>query len=145
MDRIKLSLDISNPSKFHNLGIELWLDNIKFFDNQVASGTHHVIYEFNEQQDTNREFKIILKNKTNEHTQIDQSGNILQDALINIHNIELDGINIDQLMWTHCEYFHTGNDSHDMQAHKFYGNLGCNGTVLLTFSTPSYLWLFENM
>jgi hypothetical protein len=144
MDRIKLSLDIVNPSEFHNLGIELWLDKEKFFDNVIGTGTHHVIYEFDEAKQ-NHEFLIVLKNKTDEHTTVDEQGNIIKDALIQIHNICLDEIKIDQLVWEKSEYLHRGNGSYESRPHKFYGNLGCNGTVLLEFSTPVYLWLLENM
>ena len=144
MDRIKLSLDIVNPSEFHNLGIELWLDKEKFFDNVIGTGTHHVIYEFDEAKQ-NHEFLIVLKNKTDEHTTVDEQGNIIKDALIQIHNICLDEIKIDQLVWEKSEYLHRGNGFYEIRSHKFYGNLGCNGTVLLEFSTPVYLWLLENM
>jgi hypothetical protein len=144
MDKIKLSLDITNPSEFHNLGIELWIDKAKFFDNLIGPGTHHVINEF-ESNEADHEFKIILKNKTDEHTSIDEAGNIVEDVLINVKNISLDEINIDRLVVSHSEYHHSGNDSYKQQPHKFYGNLGCNGTVMLKFSTPVYIWLLENM
>jgi hypothetical protein len=144
MNKIKLSLDITNASEFHNLGIELWLDKSKFFDNTVSPGTHQVMHEFSENE-ADYEFKIILKNKIDEHTTIDDKGNIVADALIKIDNIYLDEIAIDQLVYQHAEYFHNGNNSYEIKPHKFYGNLGCNGTVSLKFSTPVYLWLLENM
>jgi hypothetical protein len=28
---------------------------------------------------------------------------------------------------------------------KFYGSMGCNGTITFEFNTPFYLWLLENM
>ena len=144
MENIKLSLDITNASKFHNLGIELWLDKNKFFDNTVSPGQHHIIHEFNS-DDGEHCLKIKLKNKTNEHTKIDDSGVITSDALINISNIQLDEIQIDQLMYRIAEYVHDGNGSKTVAVHKFYGDLGCNGHVQLDFSAPIYLWLLENM
>ena len=144
MEKIKLSLDIVNSSKFHNLGIELWMDREKFFDNLVSPGTHHVIYEFAEDE-ADHKFKIVLKNKTDDHTIVDDQGNIIQDALIKIDNICLDEIMIDQLIYEKAEYIHDGNGSKTIAIHKFYGNLGCNGHVQLKFSTPVYIWLLENM
>jgi hypothetical protein len=144
MEKIKLSLDIVNASAFHNMGIELWLDKTKFFDNDISPGTHHVIHEF-ESQDQSHYFKIRLKNKTHQHTQIDESGQIISDALITIKNVCLDEIQIDQLMCEKAEYIHDGNGSKTIAIHKFYGNLGCNGHAQLQFSTPVYLWLLENM
>jgi hypothetical protein len=148
MDKIKLSLDITNPSEFHNLGIELWLNKTMFFDQLITPGTHHVIHEF-DGNDGEHYFKIKLKNKNkesdNEHTKVNEAGEITSDALILISNMSLDEIMIDQLMYEKAEYVHDGNGSKTIAVHKFYGNLGCNGHVQLKFSTPVYLWLLENM
>ena len=144
MEKIKLSLDISNASEFHNLGIELWMDKSKFFDNTVSPGTHHVIHEF-DSDDGKHCFKIKLKDKSADHTTIDDAGNIVSDALINISNIQLDEIQIDQLVYEMAQYVHDGNGSKTIAVHKFYGDLGCNGDVQLHFHTPVYLWLLENM
>jgi len=144
MDKIKLSLDIVNPSEFHNLGIELWLNKQKFFDNLISPGTHHVIHEF-EVADGDHVLKIKFKNKSHEHTEINEQGEIISDALIKIKNVIFDDINIDQLIYNLSEYVHDGNGSQTIAVHKFYGNLGCNGHVQLKFFTPVYLWLLENM
>lgn len=144
MEKIKLSLDVINPSQFHNLGIELWINKAKFFDNLIGPGTHHVIHEF-DSNDGDHILKIKFKNKTNEHTKINDAGEIISDALINISNITLDEIKIDQLVFEKSEYIHDGNGSQTIAVHRFYGDLGCNGHVQLRFSTPIYLWLLENM
>lgn len=144
MDLIRLSLDISNTSEFHNMGIELWIDRNKFFDNSVAPGTHHVIHEF-DCEDGEHWLKIVLKNKTQENTKIDHEGNIVADSLINVSNICLDEINIDTMMHNLADYVHDGNGTKTIAVHDFYGNLGCNGRVQLKFSAPVYLWLLENM
>ena len=123
MEKIKLSLDITNPSEFHNLGIELWLNKTMFFDNFISPGTHHIIHEF-ESDDSNHILKIKLKNKTHEHTKINSAGEIISDTLINISNFCIDEIMIDQLMFNLAEYVHDGNGSKAVAVHKFYGNLG---------------------
>ena len=148
MEKLKLSLDVVNPSEFHNLGIELWLNKQKFFDNSISPGTHHIIHEF-EVADGDHFFKIKLKNKNkdrvNEHTKIDDNGTIISDAVIDISNVTFNEIQIDQLMTDHGEYVHDNNGSQVIAVHKFYGSLGCNGHVQLKFSTPIDFWLLENM
>ena len=144
MDRIKISLDVTNASRYHNMGIELWIDSDKFFDNTVSPGRHHVIHEF-ECADGDHWLKIVLKNKTHENTQIDEHGNIVSDALINVSNVCLDEINIDTMMHSLADYVHNGNNSKTIAVHDFFGDLGCNGHVQMKFSTPVYLWLLENM
>ena len=144
MDRIKISLDVTNASDFHNMGIELWINRNKFFDNSVSPGKHHVVHEF-ECGEGDHWLKIVLKNKTHENTLIDDQGNIISDALIDINNVCLDEINIDTMMYNLAEYVHDGNGSKTIAVHDFFGHLGCNGRVQLKFSSPVYLWLLENM
>lgn len=144
MDTIKISLDVSNRSQHHNLGIELWVDREKFFDNNISPGLHHIIHEF-QAPDGEHVLKIILKNKTAEHTKVDECGNIVEDALINIDNIFLDEINVTQLVYQLSQYVHDGNGHETIAVHPFYGDMGCNGRVQLSFENPVYLWLLENM
>jgi hypothetical protein len=144
MNTVKISLDVTNRSQHHNLGIELWIDKNKFFDNNISPGVHHVMHEF---ESTNSEhiLKVILKNKTTEHTVIDDQGCIIEDALINISNIMLDDIDVTQLVYELGEYVHDGNGQETIAVHRFYGDMGCNGRVQLSFSSPVYVWLLENM
>jgi hypothetical protein len=144
MDTLKISLDVSNRSQHHNLGIELWIDRQKFFDNNISPGRHHVIHEF-EAVDGEHVLKIVLKNKTPEHTTVDDSGNIIQDAIINIDNIFLDDIDVTQLVYRLAQYVHDGNGHETIAVHPFYGDMGCNGRVQMSFESPVYLWLLENM
>jgi hypothetical protein len=144
MDKVKISLDVTNRSQHHNLGIELWIDRDKFFDNNVSPGQHHIMHEF-EAADGEHVLKIVLKDKTTEHTTVDDAGNIIEDALINVSNIMLDEIDVTQLVSELAQYVHDGNGHETIAVHKFYGDMGCNGHVQLHFSSPVYLWLLENM
>ncbi len=144
MDKIKISLDLVNISEFHNMGIELWIDDDKFFDNNISPGRHHVIHEL-ECAEGEHWFHIVFKDKLPENTQIDDQGSIISDALIDIENVCLDEINIDTMLHALADYVHDGNGTKTVAVHPFYGHLGCNGRVELKFSTPVYLWLLENM
>jgi hypothetical protein len=44
-----------------------------------------------------------------------------------------------------AKYQHDFNGTGKLTTQNFYGELGCNGTVSLKFSTPIYIWLLENM
>lgn len=144
MDTVKISVDVTNRSQHHNLGIELWVDKTKFFDNSISPGLHHVMHEF-ESNDSEHILKIVLKNKTSEHTTVDSTGAIIEDALINISNFMLDEIDVTQLLYELGDYVHDGNGQETIAVHKFYGDMGCNGRVQLSFSSPIYMWLLENM
>lgn len=144
-EQIKLTLEISNDSDHDDLSVELWLDNSKFFDQRISQGTHKIGHTFDEDEEQHQ-FRIVLKNKQHYHTVIDKDGNIITDTIIDIKNVSFDDINIDTLMHEHAVYSHkTNNEQNDLSNYKFYGHLGCNGTVTLDFHTPFYLWLLENM
>jgi hypothetical protein len=145
MKKVRISLDVINTSKNHNVGIELRLDNFKFFDSTVSPGTHHILHEFNE-DDAEHCLYIVMKGKTQQDTKLDEQGNIIEDTIIDVKNITIDEINIDHLMIDLSQYIHDGNGTEVSQSiHKFYGHMGCNGRVQLKFTCPVYLWLLENM
>ena len=145
MEKLKFSCTLVNNSDTTDLAIELWLDNKKFFDTNVKKGDTPTVYEFNKDE-TDHSFRIVLKNKTIDHTTVDDSGKILSDALISIKDISFDEINIDQLFFENAVYSHkTNNEDNELLDYDFYGHLGCNGTVTFNFYTPFHIWLLENI
>lgn len=86
-----------------------------------------------------------LSGKTAEHTKIDQSGAILQDTTVSVQDLAFDEIRLGQLFYEKAIYEHDFNGTGNRIKEKFYGTMGCNGTVRLEFTTPIYLWLLENM
>jgi len=144
MEKIEFSCTIENNSDFGNLAIELWIDNTKFFDSKVRPGLKSISHLFDE-DDSSHSLKIVLKNKTTAHTTVSDNGQILSDALISIKNIKFADIEIDRLFADNAVYTHDYNGSGKWVDEKFYGDLGCNGTVEFKFSTPFYIWLLEHM
>lgn len=144
MNAVKLSLDLVNASEHADLGIEIWLDQHRFFDHNLSPGTHHVIHEFAD-DDQEHQLRIKLKNKQSFHTKIDEQGHIVHDAVININNIELNGISVNELIWKMAHYVHDCNGTQDTRLDKFFGSVGCNGEIKLDFQCPVYLWLLEHL
>ena len=62
-----------------------------------------------------------------------------------VENIQFDGIEIGYNIMQLAVYTHDCNGSDNLNNYKFYGELGCNGTVELKFITPVYIWLLEHM
>jgi len=144
MENLLFKCTLSNNSQVDNLGIEIWLDDYKFFDQNISKGSHQVVHSFPEDE-AEHCLCFVLKNKIAEHTIINESGEILSDALIEISNIMFDNINLDQMLYNQAIYTHDSNGTSDLSETKFYGSMGCNGTVELKFSTPFYMWLLEHM
>jgi hypothetical protein len=133
------STDFSVP-----LGLEVWLDQYCFFDQDHIDQIYQVEHEISD-NDGDHELRFVLKNKLPDHTRVDVEGNILSDAMVTVRDIQFDGINCQYLTTNLAEYQHDFNGSQSPTVDKFYGTMGCNGTVSLKFTTPIYIWLLENM
>jgi len=115
-------------------------DEVKLGHMFIEQTVYH--HDMNGSQDLT-EFQFY--NKTQDHTKVDEQGNILSDAMLSISNIAFDEIKLGHMFITQTVYHHDMNGSQDLFEDKFYGSMGCNGYVSLKFATPIYLWLLENM
>jgi hypothetical protein len=138
------SVDISSSDFSARLGMEVWIDNTEIFSCDHVQQAQTITFDLPD-DDGEHELRFVLKNKTVEHTQIDQNGTIVKDMVLVIDNLKFDEIDLGQLFSEHAVYTHDFNGSAPEVQDKFYGTLGCNGTVRLEFSTPVYIWLLENM
>ncbi len=126
------------------LGFEAWIDNQKFFDTNHVQAQQPVVVEIAD-VDGEHELKFVLKNKIPDHTQVDAAGNIVSDARLVITDLSFDEIKLGHMVSEQAVYAHNFNGSGAIAYDKFYGEIGCNGTVSLKFATPVYLWLLEHM
>ena len=127
------------------LGFEAWIDQRKFLDMDHVKETEKITVELDDQDDAEHELRLVLKNKTTENTQVDEQGNIIADARLLITDLAFDEIKLGHMLVEQAVYTHDFNGTGDTIQEKFYGELGCNGTVSLKFATPIYLWLLEHM
>lgn len=144
MTTIQLSLCIDTTDPLATLGAEVWIDNQQIFNSDHVAGLSKITHSVSD-DDADRVLKIILKNKTPEHTRIDDLGHIVKDARLIISQVTFDEIDLGQILYDLAEYSHDHNGNGPQVQEKFYGEVGCNGSVSLKFSTPIYLWLLENM
>ena len=144
MDYVKFSCVISPSNTAVPLGCEVWIDDTCVFDQNHVAEPVDVVHEFSD-DDGEHVLRITLKNKLPEHTQIDDQGNIMSDALLGVTQISFDEIDCTQIVQDISVYRHNLNGNGPEIEDQFFGDLGCNGTVELKFTTPVYLWLLENM
>jgi AAA15 family ATPase/GTPase len=138
-----ISFDISSSDFSARLGLEAWIDNTEIFSCDHVQQAQTITFDLSN-DDSEHELRFILKNKTGLHTQIDKDGTIVKDAVLTVDNLKFDDIELGQIFSEHAVYTHNFNRSAAETRAKFYGSLGCNGTVSLKFSTPIYIWLLEN-
>lgn len=92
---------------------------------------------------TPHKLKIRLENKTNDDTKTDAQGAIINDMLLNIDTISVDGIELGHLKWSESEFI--PDDHIHRPILKNCVNLGWNGAYTLSFEAPFYIWLLERM
>jgi hypothetical protein len=139
-----ISFAISPSDPACPLGVEVWVDQQQIFATEHLADTVNVSHDIAE-DDAEHKLRVILKNKLPEHTKIDADGSITQDAVITVGSFEFEDINVNQIVQDLAVYTHDFNGSGDITQSKFFGSMGCNGTLSLKFSTPIYIWLLENM
>ena len=135
-------LNTTDPTA--KLGFEAWVDDQRFVDIDHVEKLENILLEIPE-TDGDHKLKFILKNKKESHTKINAAGNIVSDAVLTISDIKFEDIALGHAFTELAVYTHDFNGTQELADAKFYGEMGCNGTVSIDFSTPVYLWLLENM
>ena len=143
--KVTITFNLATTDATAELGFEAWIDDRKFLDVDHVKETQTVTVELEDQDDAEHELRLVLKNKTTAHTQVDEHGNIVADARLQITDVAFDEIRLGPMYTEKSVYTHDFNGTGEATVDKFYGELGCNGTVSLKFSTPMYLWLLEHM
>jgi hypothetical protein len=139
-----ISCDIGSTDSTADLGIEIWLNDQILLDLNHVPATLNFCHEIGD-ADQDYVLKFQLKNKTAAHTEIDSENRIVKDACVTVTNLQFDGIPLGQAFFDLAVYEHDYNGTGTPTEEKFYGQMGCNGTVSLAFSTPIYMWLLEHM
>jgi hypothetical protein len=145
MNTSSLSFDVAPSDSANPLSVEVWVNDQQVADHPALGQLQNIVYLFNDEVENNYAVKIVVKNKTSAHTQINEAGEIVSDSLITIDNFKIDEIEIDQVVYENAVYTHDFNGSQAEIRDRFYGTAGCNGVIAFEFTSPGYLWLLENM
>jgi hypothetical protein len=127
--------------------LDLWviLDGQTQWQGRPGTDVQDITVEIDDADDESHVLTFVLSGKLPEHTQITEQGEITSDVMVRIQDIAFDDIEIDQIFSQLAEYHHDFNGTQPAIVDQFHGEMGCNGTVRLEFSTPIHLWLLENM
>jgi hypothetical protein len=145
LETVNISFDIESSDAACPLGVEIWLDDLCIYQSAHVKQLHKIEHAIDDDNEGEHELRIVMSGKTSEHTKIDNHGNILKDAVLQISNAIIDGIDVAQLFNEKCVYVHDFNGTQPEINDEFFGIMGCNGTLHFKFSTPIYLWLLEHM
>lgn len=145
MSKETLNFSVSPTDSSVPLKLSMWVNDQCCWPETVIDKQTAISYEINDEEDVKYTVKIVMSGKTDEHTKIDEQGNIVKDALLEFKGFELMGIDIDTVMYKTAKYRHNHNGHSDEVEQNFAFAMGCNGTVTFEFSTPVYMWLLENL
>ena len=144
METVQISFDVETSDAECPLSVQVWLNNSLLLDNPHVQEKIAFAYDMSD-DDGENQLRIVISGKTADHTRVDDQGNIIKDATLQLSAVTIDGIDINQLFLEKCVYTHDFNSTQPEIQDTFYGVAGCNGTIVFEFTTPIYLWLLENM
>ena len=141
---ISITFELNTSDDQAELGFEAWVNDEKFVDINHVQGQQLIKIDMSDTE-CEHELRLILKNKMETHTKIDDNGAIVSDATLTISDLAFDEIKLGHMVTKLATYTHDFNGTKELTQEQFYGEMGCNGVVRLKFTTPIYLWLLENM
>jgi hypothetical protein len=124
----------------------IWLDDRQVVSSEIVSAAQQEIKFQRTINEGLHSLKIRLENKTNADTNI-RNGEVIDDMLLNIDDIIIDDISIGHLLWS-AEYILDNPQQYKGQTITKLDNcvnLGWNGTYVLKFTSPFYVWLLEKL
>ena len=144
METIKIAFDLTSTDYSAELDFTVMVDDQLLFDIAHVKEKTPVKLSI-DVNEGDHELKFMMKNKKIEHTIIDHDNNIIKDACLNINNFSIDNIELKNLFIENTKYYHSYNSDSEKIEHEFYGTMGCNGTIVLKFNAPIYIWFLEIM
>jgi len=156
-EKIKFKLELFATMWQNPPCAEIKLNDVSHFNGPVTSKEEDpTVVEFEAELTEGAEYDLTIQRygKKQNDTVVDQQGNILQDQMLHIKNIEIDEINIGGLVFE-GEYTPAYPEPWASQQREM-GNelpttfknaviLGHNGEWKFKFSSPFYMWLLENL
>jgi hypothetical protein len=124
----------------------IWIDDTKIQDGEITSAEHQTIEFSQELSETDHQLKIRLENKEDTDVVKDDAGGIAKDMLLNIEDIEIDDISLGHQLWAATYYPDEKKmfNGEEIESITRCVNLGWNGSYVINFSSPFYIWLLEN-
>jgi hypothetical protein len=148
MNEEKLSFVVSLSGTYWDRRpqFSIWLDDHVVVQSEIPdSAVHSITFERTVDEGAHT-LKIRLENKISADTVI-ENGEVVKDMLLNIDDIMIDDISLGNILWS-AEYILDEKQTYQgKEIDHLDGcvNLGWNGTYILKFTSPFYIWLLEKL
>ena len=144
METVEIKFDLTNTDYAIPLGFVLQIDD-KIIEDIAHVKNETVIHKTINLDEGMHRLQLTMKNKTQNHTIVDENNNIIQDAMLKVDNFILDKIELHNTFLENTVYHHDFNGTGKPIKDLFFGEIGCNGTVVFEFTSPIYIWFLEKM
>ena len=134
METVEISFFLSSTDYRCNLGFEVYHNQKQLYNTEHVAQHTPISFVIDANQGA-QQLTFIMKNKTDAH----------KDACLQITDLMFDYIALEHTFLEHCVYHHDFNGTRELIEDSFWGDIGCNGTVVFTFGTPIHLWLVKHM
>jgi len=145
-ENLKFEISLSGTYWDKHPQFSVWLDDHVVTQTEISSEAEQIVSFERRVNEGNHQLKIRLENKTDSDTVIANS-DLIKDMLLNIDDITIDDISLGNLLWS-AEYILDKKQQYKGQEIDHLDscvNLGWNGTYILKFSSPFYIWLLEKL
>jgi hypothetical protein len=140
-----IELDITTNKTCKDILLEVFCNQVKLAEFSADTMVKTVTYNLDDEP-ADHVLKLVMTGKNSTHTQVDDSGQIVDDIYFKIERLEFESLDMREIFCLGHEcYTHSFNGSQSEFVDEFYGQLGCNGVVDIQFSTPIFLWLNEHL
>ena len=145
-ENLKFEISLTGTYWDRHPQFSVWLDDHVVTQTEIISEAEQIVKFERRIDEGTHELKIRLENKTNADTVI-ENGEVVKDMLLNIDDITIDDISLGNLLWS-AEYKLDRPQEYKGQTIDHLDgcvNLGWNGTYILKFTSPFYIWLLEKL
>ena len=123
METFDISFDLTSSDYDCGLGFEVFYNNKQILNIDHCRSSTILAFTL-DAEEGDQELKFIMKNKTMDHTTVDENGQIVKDACLNVSNFYIDSIELGHTFLEQCKYHHDFNGTQDPVVDKFYGDMG---------------------
>lgn len=145
-EKLKFAVTLSGTFWNRKPQFSIWLDDHVISQSEIASPAQQTIEFERTVAEGLHTLKIRLENKNDSDTVV-ENGTVVKDMLLNIDDIVIDDISLGHLLWS-AEYLLDSPHEYQGQTIDHLDgcvNLGWNGTYVLKFTSPFYIWLLEKL
>ena len=145
-EKLTFAVTLSGTYWDHKPQFSIWLDDRVITQSEISSTAQQTVNFEHAVDEGSHTLKIRLENKTTADTII-ENGSVIKDMLLNVDDITIDDISLGNLLWS-AEYVLDNPQEYQGKTIDHLDgcvNLGWNGTYVLKFTSPFYIWLLEKL